>query len=117
ARNASSIADAGGEHESGFEIVKFSPTPKMSTYLLAFIVGDFEYVEKMTTPNPLLGRRGGIRVRVYTIPGKKHQAKFALDVTVKVLEFYEKYFDIPYPLKTLDMIAIPDFSSLAMENW
>lgn len=97
------------EHEAGFEIIKFSPTPKMSTYLLAFIIGDFEFIEKKS--------KRGVIVRVYTTPGKKHQAKFALDVTVKVLEFYEKYFDIPYPLNTLDMIAIPDFASLAMENW
>jgi puromycin-sensitive aminopeptidase len=109
ARNAFSIADAGGIHESGYEVIKFSPTPKMSTYLLAFIVGDFEYIEKKSNR--------GVVVRVYTTPGKTHQAKFALDVTVKCLEFYEKYFDIPYPLKTLDMIAIPDFQSLAMENW
>lgn len=97
------------EHEIGYDIVKFFPTPKMSTYLIAFIVGDFEYIEKKSNR--------GVLVRVYTIPGKKHQAKFALDVTVRTLEFYEKYFDIPYPLNTLDMIAIPDFSSLAMENW
>ncbi len=97
------------EHEAGFEIVKFAPSPKMSTYLLAFIVGDFEYVEKKSNR--------GVLVRVYTTPGKKHQAKFALDVTVRTLEFYEEYFNIPYPLNTLDMIAIPDFTSLAMENW
>jgi puromycin-sensitive aminopeptidase len=97
------------EHEAGFQIVKFSPTPKMSTYLLAFIVGDFEYLESKTNRNT--------RVRVYTTPGKKHQAKFALDCAVKTLEFYEKYFDIKYPLPVLDMIAIPDFASGAMENW
>lgn len=97
------------EHEAGYEIVKFSPTPKMSTYLLAFIIGDFEFIEKKS--------KRGVIVRVYTIPGKKHQAHFALDVAVRTLDFYEKYFDIPYPLNTLDMIAIPDFSSLAMENW
>ena len=108
------------EHESEYQIVKFSPTPKMSTYLLAFIVGDFEYLEKFThssfghSPSSR-GRK--IRVRVYTIPGKKHQAKFALDCAVKTLEFYEKYFDIKYPLPALDMIAIPDFASGAMENW
>ncbi|MDP2788859.1 MAG: M1 family metallopeptidase, partial [bacterium] len=96
-------------HESGYEVIKFAPTPKMSTYLLAFIVGDFEYIEKKSNR--------GVIVRVHTTPGKKHQAKFALDVTVRMLEFYEKYFDIKYPLNTLDMIAIPDFSSLAMENW
>ncbi len=97
------------EHESGFEIIKFAPTPKMSTYLLAFIVGDFEYLESKS--------KNGVLVRVFTTPGKKHQAKFALDCAVKTLEFYEKYFDIKYPLNTLDMIAIPDFSSGAMENW
>ncbi|MDR3519342.1 MAG: M1 family metallopeptidase [Candidatus Pacebacteria bacterium] len=97
------------EHEAGYEIVKFSPTPKMSTYLLAFIVGDFEYLEAKTKRN--------IRVRVYTVPNKKHQAKFALGCAVKTLEFYEKYFDINYPLPVLDMIAVPDFSSGAMENW
>jgi puromycin-sensitive aminopeptidase len=96
-------------HEAGYKIVSFASTPKMSTYLLAFIVGDFEWVEAKTKNNVL--------VRVLTVPGKSHQAKFALDVTVRCLEFYEEYFDIKYPLNTLDMIAIPDFSSLAMENW
>ena len=72
-------------HESGYEVIKFAPTPKMSTYLLAFIIGDFEYIEKKS--------KRGVIVRVHTTPGKKHQSKFALDVTVKVLEFYEKYFD------------------------
>ena len=97
------------EHEAGYDVVKFSPTPKMSTYLLAFIIGDFEYIESRTKRN--------VRVRVYTTHGKKHQAKFALDCAVKILEFYEKYFDIKYPLPVLDMIAIPDFASGAMENW
>src|SRR3989339_376856 len=92
------------EHESGYKVVEFEPTPKMSTYLLAFIVGEFEYLEKG-------------RVRVFTTPGKKEQAGFALDVAGKVLDFYEDYFDIKYPLNTLDMIAIPDFQSGAMENW
>jgi puromycin-sensitive aminopeptidase len=97
------------EHSAGLEIIKFSPTPKMSTYLVAFIVGDFEYIEKKS--------KQGVLVRVYTTPGKIHQAKFALDCAVKTLEFYEKYFDISYPLLTLDMIAIPDFAAAAMENW
>src|SRR3989338_9201490 len=70
------------EHEAGLQIVKFAPTPKMSTYLLAFIIGDFEFLESKT-------KRG----------------------------VQEKYFDIKYPLPILDMIAIPDFSSGAMENW
>lgn len=97
------------EHEAGYKIVSFAPTPRMSTYLLAFIVGDFEWIEQKT--------KSGVLVRVMTVPGKSHQGKFALDTTVRCLEFYENYFAIPYPLDTLDMIAIPDFASLAMENW
>ncbi len=97
------------EHASGMEVVRFSPTPKMSTYLLAFIVGNFEFLESKS--------KRGVKVRVFTTPGKKHQAKFALECAVKTLDFYEKYFDIKYPLDILDMIAIPDFASGAMENW
>ncbi|MCL5784558.1 MAG: M1 family metallopeptidase, partial [Patescibacteria group bacterium] len=97
------------EHESGYKTVEFAPTPKMSTYLLAFIVGDFEYIEKETEDK--------VRVRVFTTPGKKAQAKFALDVAAKCLEFYNDYFGIKYPLPVLDMIAIPDFAAGAMENW
>ena len=96
------------EHE-GYKIVSFSPSPRMSTYLLAFIVGEFEYIEGKTKDN--------VQVRVFTTKGKSHQAKFALDVAIKSLEFYNEYFDISYPLPILDMIAIPDFESGAMENW
>ena len=67
------------EHESGYKIVEFAPTPKMSTYLLAFIVGEFEYIEGKT--------KDGVLVRVFTTPGKKEQAKFALEVAVKCMEF------------------------------
>ncbi len=96
------------EHEN-FKVVSFAPTPKMSTYLLAFIIGEFEYVEGFTHDK--------VQVRVFTTAGKKHQANFALDVAIKSLHFYNQYFDIPYPLPTLDLIAIPDFESAAMENW
>ncbi|MEK7573021.1 MAG: M1 family metallopeptidase [Patescibacteria group bacterium] len=97
------------EHEGGYKIVKFVPSPKMSSYLLAFIVGHFEYIERKTEE--------GVLVRVFVTPGKKKQAEFALDVAVKTLSFYSKYFKIPYPLPVLDMIAIPDFAAGAMENW
>ncbi|MEK7539432.1 MAG: M1 family metallopeptidase [Patescibacteria group bacterium] len=107
------------EHEAGYEIVKFLPTPKMSTYLLAFIVGDFEYLESPTLGHSTVTSeaQNNVRIRVYTTPGKKHQAKFALDCAVKTLKFYNEYFGIAYPLPVLDMIAIPDFTSGAMENW
>jgi len=97
------------EHTPDLDIIKFSPTPVMSTYLLAFIVGDFEYLEGKT--------KNGVNMKVYTTKGKKHQGEFALSCAIKTLEFYEEYFDIKYPLDTLDMIAIPDFASGAMENW
>jgi puromycin-sensitive aminopeptidase len=97
------------EHEAGYKVVEFAPTPRMSTYLVAFIVGDLEHIEKKT--------KEGVLVRVFTTPGKKHQAVFALDCAVQTLSFFTKYFDIPYPLPVLDMIAIPDFASGAMENW
>jgi puromycin-sensitive aminopeptidase len=97
------------EHSAGYNLVTFEPTPKMSTYLLAFIVGRFEHIEVKT--------KTGKKVRVFITPGKKDQAEFALETAVKVLEFYEEYFGIPYPMSVLDLIAIPDFASGAMENW
>ncbi|MBI1838871.1 MAG: M1 family metallopeptidase [Candidatus Colwellbacteria bacterium] len=97
------------EHGMGYKIVNFAPTPKMSTYLLAFIVGDFEHIEKRT--------KDGVLVRVFVTPGKIHQAQFALECATKIISFFNKYFDIPYPLPVMDLIAIPDFSVGAMENW
>ena len=97
------------QHEGGYKVIKFAPTPIMSTYLLAFIIGELEFIEGTT--------RDGVQVRVFTTVGKKHQAKFALDVAIRSLEFYNEYFNIPYPLPVLDLIAIPDFESGAMENW
>jgi puromycin-sensitive aminopeptidase len=97
------------EHSAGYKVINFAPSPRMSTYLLAFIIGEFEFLEGKT--------KHGVRIRVYTTPGKKHQAKFALDAAIKCLDFYDDYFAIPYPLPVLDLIAIPDFTSAAMENW
>ena len=89
--------------------VQFEETPIMSTYLLAFIVGKLEFIEKKA--------RDGTLVRVITTPGKKEQGKFALDFSIKVLEYYNNYFGIKYPLPKLDMVALPDFEFGAMENW
>lgn len=97
------------KHPDGSRAFRFAPSPVMSTYLAAFVIGDFEYLEGRTT-------RGTI-VRVHVTHGKKHQATFALDVAVRALDFYERYFGIRFPLPVMDMIAIPDFSHGAMENW
>lgn len=87
----------------------FETTPKMSTYLLAFVYGEMEYKESKT--------KEGTVVRCYATPANVGYTDFALDCAVKTLEFYNSYFDIPYPLAKCDFIALPDFASGAMENW
>ncbi|XP_020864713.2 endoplasmic reticulum aminopeptidase 1 [Phascolarctos cinereus] len=87
----------------------FDVTVKMSTYLVAFIISDFESVSKMT--------KSGVKVSVYAVPEKINQTGYALDAAVTLLEFYEDYFNISYPLPKQDLAAIPDFESGAMENW
>ena len=59
----------------------------------------------------------GVKHRVYTPLGKKEQGRWALEVSVKALAFFREYFDIPYPLLKMDLIAIADFAAGAMENW
>jgi puromycin-sensitive aminopeptidase len=95
--------------KQGYKTVTFAPTLKMSTYLVAFIVGDLEYVEQVTHDNTV--------IRVYATPGKTNQLAFALEATVNVLAYFNDYFGIAYPLPKLDLVAIPDFSAGAMENW
>ena len=68
------------------KIIRFGVTPLMSTYLLAFIVGELEHIETMT--------KDGVLVRVFTTPGKKEQGEFALRVGAKALEFYNDYFEL-----------------------
>jgi aminopeptidase 2 len=86
----------------------------MSTYLLAFFVGDMEYVENVVE-KPVNG--GELRLRVYTPRGERKQGEFALEVAEKCMKYYAEYFNMDYPLEKLDMIGIPDFSAGAMENW
>jgi aminopeptidase N len=87
--------------------VKFATTVKMSSYLAALVVGNFEYIE---------GEADGIPIRVYGTPGKKEMGKFALDAAEHILGYYDKYFGIKYPYGKLDLIGLPDFSAGAMEN-
>ena len=87
--------------------VKFATTAKMSSYLAALIVGNFEYIE---------GAVDGIPIRVYSTPGKKEMGKFALQAAEHIVGYYDKYFGIKYPYGKLDLIGLPDFSAGAMEN-
>jgi len=90
-------------------VTTFETTPKMSTYLLAFVYGEMGYKEAKT--------KDGVVVRTYATPDNVAFGDFALDVAVKTLEFYNEYFAIPYPLAKCDLLALPDFASGAMENW
>ncbi len=88
----------------------FEPTPKMSSYLLAFVTGDL--IAKTTQTNR------GTEVRVLATTAQPVESlDFALDVSKRSIEFFEDYFGVDYPLAKADHIALPDFSSGAMENW
>jgi puromycin-sensitive aminopeptidase len=92
----------------GRRAVHFADTIRMSTYLVAFVVGELEATEPvMVGPTPL---------RVWCVPGKKHLARFALDVGAYSLDFFERYYGLPYPGDKVDLLAIPDFAAGAMEN-
>ncbi|KAK1832903.1 mitochondrial aminopeptidase 2 [Podospora conica] len=89
--------------------VTFNKSPQMSTYLVAFIVGELNYIETNTFRVP---------VRVYAPPGQDiEHGRFSLDLAAKTLAFYEKVFGIEFPLPKMDQVAIPDFAQGAMENW
>uniref|UniRef100_A0A4W6GA61 Aminopeptidase n=1 Tax=Lates calcarifer TaxID=8187 RepID=A0A4W6GA61_LATCA len=88
---------------------RFAASVKMSTYLVAFVISDFKSITATTS--------SGVQVSIYAVPQKWLQTHYALEVAVKMLDFYEEYFNIRYPLPKQDLIAIPDFQSGAMENW
>jgi puromycin-sensitive aminopeptidase len=97
------VEDAGGKRR-----VRFSPTMKMSTYLVAFVIGKLETTETVDVD--------GVPLRVVFTPGKRGLADFALEVGAFALRFFTDYFNIPYPGDKVDLVAIPDFAAGAMEN-
>nr|CDJ83822.1 Peptidase M1 domain containing protein [Haemonchus contortus] len=98
-----------GEVSGDWIISKFETTPRMSSYLLAVVVSEFDYIEGFT--------KTGVRFRIWSRPEAKNMTKYARDAGIRCLEFYENFFDIKFPLKKQDMVALPDFSFGAMENW
>lgn len=90
----------------------FPDTVPMSTYLLAYSINDFEYREAIA---PL--QSSNVTFRIYARRDAINQVDYALDIGPKCLRFYEQYFDVAFPLPKMDMMAVPDFSSGAMENW
>ena len=97
------------EVRPGVKSVRYDETPIMSTYLLAFIVGDLSYIEEVGD--------NGTLMRVFTTRGREEQGRFALETSLRLLKYFNEYFGIPYPLPKLDHFAIPDFAAGAMENW
>ncbi|KAH8587060.1 peptidase family M1-domain-containing protein [Bisporella sp. PMI_857] len=89
--------------------VKFNKSPIMSTYLVAFIVGELKYIETDKFRLP---------IRIYAPVNQEiEHGRYALELAARTLEFYEKTFDSDFPLPKMDMVAIPDFAAGAMENW
>jgi len=103
----------------------YDRTPVMSSYLVAFAVGNFGHIETRTKNNTL--------VRVFAVSGKEEQGRFALDVSFaalfhvqnyanfqcarRALDYYDEFFGIKYPMSKCDLIAVLDFAMGAMENW
>ncbi|MGH7253215.1 MAG: M1 family metallopeptidase, partial [Nitrospiraceae bacterium] len=94
--------------EGGKKVLRFADTIRMSTYLLAFVVGDLEATDAVQV--------GRTPLRVWCVPGKRHLTGFALEVAADSLRFFQDYYGLPYPGDKLDLLAIPDFASGAMEN-
>src|SRR5437867_692611 len=94
--------------EGGKKILRFGDTFRMSTYLVAFVVGTIEATEPVSV--------GRTPLRVWCVPGKRRLAKFGLEIGAFSLRFFEDYYGLPYPGDKLDLLAIPDFASGAMEN-
>lgn len=93
---------------NGKKLVEFFATPIMSTYLLYFGIGKFEFTKS---------KYRGKTLRVVTVAGKQRYAQLPLEYLRSFLAFYESYFRIKFPLPKIDMIAVPDFEAGAMENW
>jgi aminopeptidase N len=104
--NGKIVSDAPGPGDAK-HTVHFSTTPRMSSYLVAVLVGHFEYIQ---------GEADGIPVRVWTTPGKKALSAFALEAAEFNLKYYDRYFGIKYPYGKLDLVGLEDFSPGAMEN-
>ncbi|CEP61992.1 M1 family metallopeptidase LALA0_S04e05270g [Lachancea lanzarotensis] len=112
------------ELDNGITTVhKFRTSPKMSTYLVAWALGEFEYIERLTDKCIYPCENGDSRdvqklpVRVYAAKGKSQLGEFALEVATKVIDYYSGLFDIPYPLPKLDLLCVEAYSHNAMENF
>src|SRR5437879_239869 len=93
----------------GTRLVHFAETPRMATYLLAFVIGPLETLDGKT--------RTGTKVVVRALPDRIAHGRWGLEESIRVLEYLNEYYGVPYPLAKLDHIALQDFAAGAMENW
>src|SRR5213080_322678 len=93
----------------GTRLVRFAETPRMSTYLLAFAIGPLDTIEGKD--------RRGTKLAVWALPDRIGPSRWALDDAIRILDYLNDYYGIPYPLEKLDHIALQDFAAGAMENW
>jgi len=107
-RALSNMPVAAETETDGLREVRFAPTPSMASYLVALCIGEFE---------ELHDEAEGVQLGIYTTPGKREQARYALDLTKQVLRYLNEYFGSKYPLPKLDQIAIPSTGASGMENW
>lgn len=95
--------------QAGRQTVVFEPTPKMSTYLLAWVMSELAHTGTKTS--------SGVDINVFATPVHGEHLEYAADFARRSLEWYEDYFALPYPLPKLDLVAVPNFAAGAMENW
>lgn len=101
---------ASQSEQEGQLVTTFETTPKMSSYLLAWVVGHMH--KKAATT------KGGVEVNVWATPAQSPESlDFALDIATRTIDFFDEYFNVPYPLPKSDHVALPDFNAGAMENW
>ena len=105
---ASNMPEASRAADGTSTVHRFAPTPPMPSYLVSVAVGRFDVLE---------GRAAGVPLRVLTAPGKRAQARYALQVTRQVLPYYTRYFGVPFALPKLDQLAVPSTRWGAMEDW
>ncbi|CAH7340748.1 aminopeptidase N [Phodopus roborovskii] len=105
-KNSSPLQD-----NSSWIVTEFHPTPKMSTYLLAYIVCEFKYLNEISTNN--------VQIRIWARPSAidEGHGAYALKVTGPILNFFAQHYNTAYPLEKSDQIGLPDFNAGAMENW
>ena len=105
--NSDLISVDANSNDSNYYTFIYADTPVMSAYLFTFIIGNYDFIETTTNTN--------LHIRVFTPLKRHHDGALALDIAMKSINFYSKYFDIPFYMNKLDLISVNDFSFRAME--